>query len=60
MVVMTVHTPQLHVLTVDLEYFADDFHLLHPQVIVEMLNDMTILVLQFHAERIEMWLLGRP
>ena len=60
MMVVTVHTAQLHVLAIDLEDLADDLHPLHAEVIVEMLDDVALFILQFDAERIEVWLLGRP
>ena len=60
MMVVTVHALQLHVLTIDLKDFANDFHLLHTQMIVEMLNRLISLIAQLHAERIEVRLLGRP
>ena len=60
MMVMAIHATQLHVLAVDLEDLADNLHLLHTKVVVEMLDDGAFLVEQFHAERIETRLLGRP
>ena len=42
MMVMAVHTTQLHVLTVNLEHFTDDLHLLHAEVIVKMFDDSTL------------------
>ena len=60
MMVMAIHATQLHVLAVDLEDLADNLHLLHTKVVVEMLDDGAFLVEQFHTERIEIRLLGRP
>ena len=60
MVVMAIHATQLHVLAVDLEDLADNLHLLHTKMVVEMLNDGAFLVEKFYTERIEIRLLGRP
>ena len=43
MMVVTVHAAQLHVLAVDLEYLAGNFHFLHPEVVFEFLIVLTIL-----------------
>ena len=57
---MTVHTAQFHILSVNLEHLAHDFYALHAQMIVEMLGCLSLLVLQLHAERVEVRFLGRP
>ena len=60
MMVVTVHAAQLHVLAVDLKDFANNLDLLHTQMVVEMLDSIALVVLQFHAEGIEIRLLRRP
>ena len=60
MMVMTVHSAQFHVLSVYLEHLACNLHLLHTQVIVEMLNHITLLVRQLYTERIEIRFFGGP
>ena len=58
MVVVTVHTTQFHVLAINLEHLADNLHLLHAEMVVEMLDDCTFLIQQLDAERIQIRLLG--
>ena len=58
MVVMTIDAAQFHVPPVNLEDLADALHLLHAQVVVKMFDDVALIVLQFHAEGIEVRFLG--
>ena len=60
MVVMTVHATQFHILTVNFENLTHNLHLLHTQVIVEVLDDSPLHILQLNAEWVEVGLLGRP
>ena len=52
MMVVTVHATQFHVLSVDFKHLADNLHLLHTQMVVEVLNYAVVLVSQFDAEGI--------
>ena len=54
MVVVTVHTTQLHVLAVNFKDLADALHTLHTQMVVE------VLVAQLYTVVIEVGLLCRP
>ena len=61
MVVVTVHTAQLHVLAVDLEHLAHNFDLLHTEVVGKFFVVLAILhAKQLQGEGIEPRLLGRP
>ena len=60
MVIVAVHPPQLHVLAVDLEHLANDFNLLHAEVIIEMFDSVALIVFQFQTEGIKVGLFGRP
>ena len=60
MMVVAVHTTQFHTLPVNLQHFAHAFHSLHAQVVVEMFHHCSLLVNQFHTERIEIGLFCRP
>ena len=60
MVVVTVHSAQLHILAIDFENLTHTFHALHAQMIVEMLYCLSLFILQLHAERVEVRFLGRP
>ena len=60
MMVVTVHAAQFHVLAVNLEHLAHDFHALHAEVVVELLDGVVIIVIQAHTEGIEIRLLCRP
>ena len=44
MMIMAIHTTQLHILSVDLKHLTNNFHLLHTQMVVEMLNDLPFLI----------------
>ena len=54
MMIMTVHTTQLDILTIEFQYLTNTFHSLHSKMIVEML------VWQFDTERIEVRNISRP
>ena len=58
--VVTVHTTQLHVFAVNLEDLADDLHLLHAKMVVEMLDGIAFSIFQLDAEGVEVRLFGRP
>ena len=59
--VVTVHAAQFHVLAVDLEDFADNLHLLHPEMVVKLFVVLAILhAKQLQGEGIEPRLLGSP
>ena len=60
MVVVAVHPAQFHVLAIDFKHLAHTFHALHAQMIVEVLDDLSLFILQLHAERVEVRFLGRP
>ena len=60
MMVVTVYTAQFHIPAVDLEHLADDLHLLHTQVVVEVLDDGALGIVQLDAEGVEVRLLCRP
>ena len=58
--VMTVHTTQLHVPAVNLKHLSDNFHLLYTQMVVEVFNNRAVSITKFHTERIEVGSLSRP
>src|SRR5574344_179137 len=58
--VMSVHSSQLHILSIDLEYPTNNLYFLHSKMIVEMLQHLTCLVQQLQTARIEMGLFCRP
>ena len=60
MMVVPIDTTQFHVLAVDFKHLTDAFHLLHAEVVVEVFDGVTLIILQFHAEGIEIGFLGRP
>ena len=60
MVIVAIDTTQFHVLAVNLKHLANTFHALHAKMVVEVLDGVTLFVLQFHAEGVEVRLLGRP
>ena len=60
MMVVTVHAAKLHILSIDFEHLTHAFHAFHAQMIVEMLDDLSLFILQLHAERVEVRFLGRP
>ena len=61
MMVVTVHTTQLHVLAIDLKDLANDFYLLHTKMIVECFVVLTVLrAKQLQGEGIKPRLLGSP
>ena len=51
--VMTVHTTQLHVSAVNLKHLSDNLHLLHTQMVVEVFNNSAVSITKLHTERIE-------
>ena len=51
-VVVTVHTAQLHVPAVALKHLTDDLHLLHAQVVVEVFNNRAFVIAKFYTEGI--------
>ena len=60
MMVMTIHATQLYILAVDFENLSNGFYPFHSQMIIKMLNHVTLLIYEFNAKRIEMRLLSRP
>ena len=60
MMVVAVHTEQLYVLAIDLEYFAHALYAFYTEMIVEVLHGITITVRKFYAERIEIRMGSRP
>ena len=60
MMVVTVHAAELHILSIDFEHLTHTFHAFHAQMIVEMLDDLSLFILQLNAERVEVRFLGRP
>ena len=61
MVIVTIHTTQLHVLAVNLKHLTRAFHTLHAQMVVEVFEDLfNRSGFQLNAERIEIRFLSRP
>ena len=58
--IMTIHATQFHVLAINFENLANYLNLLHTKMIVEVLDGVTLSVLKFHAEGVEIRFLGRP
>ena len=60
MVVVAVHTAQLHVLSVDFKHLANHFHFFYSQCVLKIFKLMTFLVEKFYEIRISMWFFCRP
>ena len=60
MMVVTVHTAQLHVLAVNLKHLTDDFYFLHSEVVVEVFDHHAVSITQLHAEGVEVRIFSRP
>ena len=61
MVVVSVHTPQFHVLAIDFKHLANTLHTFHSEMVFKLFIVLTILhAKQLHGKRIEPGLLCRP
>ena len=58
--VVTVHTTQLHVSAVNLKHLTDNLHLLYAQMVVEVFNNRAVSITKLHTEGIEVGSLSRP